>query len=418
MAIGLANAIALGQKQPKTKGGSPGFKPWKVLKGLEAGKLLTPEQIAAAAHALTTLETRPEIRGYRQITNQLRNEKQREAKGLTALGRRNANEVAGVYKNIAQSAAQSLATENALGGSLAGQSAALAQQGAQQLGAESKAAVEPLTQQLQMRGAEGTAGTAQAQLAQAVAAQQTAGAQQGAAAQQAALGQAGNYSGLLAGMAGATQARGGEAIGQIARTAANRVGESNAKYDTNIQTALGKLGEAKATRGEKLVKNLLGIEEQQQKFKTAEQAVAGNKTKLALEAAEGQKEREENQAERAEKRAERSEQSTRENRKERRENKELENETAKTEATVGKKKKEHKQEVAEVKSLIGPVVSGLGKPPANVPPNKVLNKYIAEINSKASADPRVVAEVVKNWWRQKLQREQVEEAGKAVTPFP
>jgi len=421
MAIGLANAIALrapGQK-PKPPPKKPAFNPRKVLEGIGSTELLTPEQETAAARALTALEVRPEVKGYTRNAKLFGKEKAREAKGLETLGQRNAGEVSSVYRNIAQSAAQSLATENALSGALSGQSAQIASQGAQQLGAESKAAVEPLTAQLQMRGAEGTAGTAQAQLAQAVAAQSAAQASQGTAARQAALSQGQGYSGLLASEALATQQRGGEGISSIARDAANRVGESNAKYNTNIQLERGKAAEAKASSGEKFAKNLLAIRGEQQKYRLGQQAVAGEKAKLGLSAAELEAEREQNAI--ANKIAQQKANASTTSAEASRESAAASARNAATAAwkarhpeATRKEEKKAEQYIGEVKAYLPSAVSTYG-PPKN---KKQLNQFIGAVNKEVSAPPQIVRSVLERWFAKRSKRETVEKAGKAVTPFP
>ena len=185
--------------------------------------------------------------------------------------------------------------------------------------------------------------------------------------------------------------RGGESVGAINRDTVNRIGESNAKYDTNIQTALGKLAEAKASFGGKFTKNLLGLREGEQKFKLGEQAVQGEKAKAAAEAAE---------------RGEAAKQQAFENalsvKKLGLEQWEAHHPNAGSHE-VQEKKQEIRQERGEVRSLIGPTVSELGRPPQTP---KELNILINKVNGKASADPRIVAKVLKHWYQkhQKSQR--------------
>lgn len=415
---GLAQALAVKKKKPSVGdpyAGAPnagqnkgnkkkgGFNPVKVLEGLETGSLLTPEQLQSAARALTVLQTKPEIHGYAEIAKQLGEEKGREATGLTNLGNRTAGNVSGLYKGLAESAAQSIANQQAMAGSLSSQSASIASKGTQELGQMQTGALGDLQNQLQIRGSQDTAGGAQQALSQAVSAQQAAQQSQSQAAQQSALQQGGSSTALLQAMAGASQVQGAETGGGIRRDIANRVAESNAKYNTNIQTAKSKQAEAKASYGEKLVKNLLGLREGEQKFKTAEQAVAGEKSALALKGQENAEDATQQQLE--------NEENAQANalalQKLGLEYKKfgLSQWEAKHPNYGNSEKKKKAQElgkeVNEIKSLIGPVVSTLGKPPKNVPPQKVLNTYITQINGKASADPQLVAKVVKEWWNKK-----------------
>lgn len=415
--LGRAIALRASGKEPKAPKApkKPVFNPRKALLGIGSTELLTPEQEDTAARALTGLEVRPQVKGYNRNAKLFGQEKQREAKGLTALGQRNAGEVAGVYKNIAQSAAQSLATENALSGALSGQSAAIASQGAQQLGAESKAAVEPLTAQLQIRGAEGTAGTAQAQLAQAVAAQSAAQASQGTAAQQAAASQGAGYTGLLGAEALSTQARGGEAIGSIARDAANRVGESNAKFNTNIQLERGKASEAKAASGEDFVKNLLGIRGEQQKFKLGQQAVGSERAKLGLEGKKLESETEQNAIANkiAQQKANASTTSSNASAL-------SASASARNAATAAwkakhpeasrKEAKKAEEYIGEVKSYLPSAVATYGAP-KNA---KQLNQFIGAVNKEVSASPQIVRSVLERWFKKREAQNTVEAAKNAL----
>lgn len=421
MAIGLAQAIALrapGQKAKAPAPKKPVFDPRKVLEGIGSTELLSPQQEDTAARALTSLEVRPQVKGYARNAKLFGQEKQREAKGLEGLGKRNAGEVSSVYQNIAKSAAQSLATENALSGALSGQSAQIASQGAQQLGAESKAAVEPLTSQLQIRGAEGTAGTAQAQLAQAVAAQSAAQASQGTAAQQAAASQGAGYTGLLGAESLATQERGGEAIGSIARGAANRVGESNAKFNTNIQLERGKASEAKAASGEDFVKNLLGIRGEQQKYETAEQAVAGEKAKLGLSAEELGVEKEQNAI--ANKIAQQKANASTTSANASSLSAAASARNAATDAwkarhpeATRKEAKKAEEYIGEVKSYLPSAVATYGAPKNK----KELNQFIGAVNKEVSASPQIVRSVLERWFaKRSLTEGAANAAAKVASP--
>lgn len=414
MALGLGKAVAVNRNRVgdpyegrRKQGSKPGYHPYKVLKGLETENLLTPEQLAAAARALTVLETKPEIHGYKQIATQLQGEKAREATGLLNLGTRAAGSVSGLYKGLAESAAQSIANQSALAGSLTAQSADIAKEGTANLAQQQATGLGDLQNQLQMRGAQDTAGGAQQALGQAVSAQQAYQQSQSQAAQQGALQQGAGSTALLQAMAGAAQMQGAESGVGIRRDIANRVAESNAKYNTNIQTALGKLGEAKSSYGSKYVKNLLGLREGEQKFKTAEQAVAGEKAGLALKQAENaeaaqQQGLENERAANKERREERGEQLNWK-----------EFGLAQWKAhhpNIGeqaKKAKEVRQESNEVKALIGPLVATYGAPTNN----KQLNQFMVAVNGKASADPRVVKQVVEAWFYGPHKQKEREAAG-------
>lgn len=424
----LANALALGGNKgmrgpgrgpsPKKgpglpKGGKKGFNPMKVLEGLSTGGLLNPEQLASAARALTVLETKPEIHGYAEIAKQLGQEKGREATGLTNLGTRTAGNVSGLYKGLAESAAQSIANQQAIAGSLSSQSANIASKGTQELGQLQSGALGDYEKQLEMRGAQDTQGGAQQALAQAVSAQQGYQQQQGQAAQATAQQQGASSTALLAAMAGAGQLQGAEAGAGIHRTIANRVADSNAKYNTNIETARNKQAEAKASYGGKYVKNILGLREGEQKFKLGEQAVAGEKAALGLKATENEEDAKQQGLENEENQLANSIAL-----------KKLGLEYKKfglsqweaKHPEAGSNKKQEKaeeigHEVNQIKAVIGPTVGPLGKPPPGTPLNRVLNTYITEVNKKTEADPALVKKVVEKWFYGPYMQKRREESG-------
>lgn len=380
-AAGAAPAAGAG------KGKKPKFNPWKVLEGLETGSVLSPKQMRAAANALTVLETRPEIHGYKEIATQLGKQRDAASAGLAALGTRTSGQVSDVYTNIAAQAQQQLATQQALAQRLGQEAAAINAQGAQGLEATQEGAVGALNANIAARGGAG-GGSAQQALSDAVAAQRAQQAQEGQAAQQFALSQGAATTGLLAGMAGATQARGGEAIGQIGRDIASRTADSNMKFNENIQTAMGKLAEAKASRGAKKVKNLLELRGAEQKHELGKAAVASEKQKLQLEQQENAEDREQQDFENAlslEKLG-------------------LERWKAHhpnaSNDEVREKKEDLRQERREVKALIPGLVSAYGAPKTS----KQLNQFINAVNGKASADPAIVQKVVKHWWEERLKK--------------
>ncbi len=237
-----------------------------LLNGLQTNQALSGRQIDKAAGALTQLETRPEIQGYRQVASQLGQERGAEDTGLEKLGKMTTAGVSGVYKNIAESEAQNMAHEQALGNMLNQQSSQIAQNGSQSLASMQSGALGGLTQQLAARGAPIGNGGAQQALTQAVASQD---AQQNAdsqAAQQFAAQQASSYGAMGAGMANSAAMQGGTAVGNIANDIVGRTAESDQSYNANIQTVLDKLAEAKSEKGAKDVKNVLALRGGEQKF--------------------------------------------------------------------------------------------------------------------------------------------------------
>lgn len=371
---------------PKPKSPSSKFHPFQVLKGLETGSVLSGKQLSAAARALAALETRPEIRGYRQIANQLNREKEREAKGLTALGEKTQANVSSVYKNIAESEARNLAAQQALSSSLSGQSAAIAKQGAQQTAQMQEGALGDYQRQLQMRGAQNEQGGAQRALANAVANQQATQNADSQAAQQLANQSGADFLNYRSALGGATQMQGAGAVGALGRDIVNRIGESNAKYDTNIQTARGKLGEARANIGGRMVKNLLGLREGEQKFLLGEQATRTNKEKLA---AEKEQNREANAI--ARQNAASSATSAHASLINALTSRWESHHPGASSNELLKHRREVKHDVNEVKALIPGVVAELGRPPKNP---KELRFLEAKMNSKAGADPVIVQRVL------------------------
>lgn len=376
LAAGAAGAAS-------TTGAKPTFHPMRILQGLSSKNVLNPKQLNAAARALTVLETRPEIRGYHQIAGQLNQEKQREAAGLTKLAGRTEDAVGGVYKNIAESEAANLARQQSLGSSLSQQSASIAQQGTQALAGMQQGALGDYESQLQMRGAPGAGGAQQA-LANAVASQQAQQSTDSQASQQLANQTGADYSNYGRALADSTQMQGGAAIGAIGQGAVNRIGESNAKYNTNIQTARGKLGEAKASFGSKYVKNALGLREGEQKFLLGEQATRTNKQKLAAEIAQNSASNAINQQ-----KANAESQSAGASAL----NAATDAFKAHHPAATSSEIKKARQYGMEVKALIPQANAAIA---AGEKGN--FETWNAYINSKASAPSYIVRRVLKNWW--------------------
>lgn len=380
---GVSQGAAPGATAPGNKPGS-NYHPMQVLKGLDTNGVLTGKQMREAARALTALEVRPVVHGYRQLANQLGQQKEAEAKGLGALGERLQGGVTDVYRNIAQSEAQNLARQQALGTQLNQRSGEIATQGQQDLTKMQEGQLGAQTDALALRGAPG-GGSAQAELASAVAAQQARQSADSQAAEQFAASQGAGATQLAGMLGGAAQLQGGAANSEIARQITNRVASSNQEKDQAIATALGKLADAKATKGSTFVKNLLSLREGEQKFKLGEQAVHGEK--------EGQKLKERENAEGKEEA----------NRKYGLELKKFglaqweAHHPGATSGETAKKAKEIHEDVAEVKSMI-PTAAAAAKEAKKA---NDFEGYVAFVNEKTSAPPQIVRKVLKHWWQKR-----------------
>ena len=143
LAAGAANATAAPNK--------PAYHPLAVLKSFDPNKPLTGKDMAQAARALTVLETRPVIHGYKGIIREEEKAKSAEAEGLGKLGERTSGNVSDTYKNIAASEAETLARQSALGKQLTTGSANIARTGNQELAGMQKGALGGYENQLQMR---------------------------------------------------------------------------------------------------------------------------------------------------------------------------------------------------------------------------------------------------------------------------
>ncbi len=370
--------------------GKPKYNPGKVLANLPKSGLLTPQQLKAEARADSVLETRPLIHGAKLLATQLEQEKAADAKGLAALGAQLQGGVSDTYKNIAESEAQNLARQNQLGAQLTQQSGAIAQAGSTELAGMQEGALGDYEKQLEMRGAPGAGGAQQA-LASAVANQQATQNADSQASQQFAASQGSSYGALASQMAGAAQMQGGAAVGQIGRDILSRVGQSNQKYNEKIGEALGKVADAKATRGVSFVKTLGELNEGNRTFKLGLDTVRGNK--------EGQKLKEK---ENAEAKAENA-------KKFNLELKEFGLSQWKAhhpnagEHKTNEKKQELVKEVGNVKSIIGQLV-GEAKA-AEKEGNKGIasnfGAYVAAANKilgEEQAEPQVIRRVLQHWW--------------------
>lgn len=372
-------------------GAKPKFNPLRFYKRLEAGDSLTGKQLTRGARALTALETRPEVHGYSLLAKQLHNERETEAAGLGRLGSTLQSGVTDVYKNIATSEADSLARQQAMAGQLNTASAGIAQQGQQGLAAMQTGQLGDLTAGLEMRGAPG-GGAAQQELANAVAQQQQAQSANSQAAQQFAAQQGSSYGQLGAMLAGSAQMQGGAAVSGIGQSIIGRVGASNQKYDESIQSARQKLADAKALKGAKLVKNLLGLRGEEQKYELGKAAVSSEKEKLAAQIAQDKASNAiaQQNADSSRISAEASARNAAINAWEAHHPGASSNEKA-------THRKEVTHEVGEVKALIPTVIAELGRPPQDP---KELNQFIGKLNSKASADPALIRHVIKNWFEE------------------
>lgn len=391
----LARASAVSGAAPGASGAGKKkkYNPYAVLSSLESGDLLSGKDLTRAARALTALEIRPQVRGYKQLASQLRSEREMEAKGLGALGTRLQGGVTDVYKNIASAEAQGLANQQALGQGLVTQSGAIAQTGAQDLRAMQGGEVGDYTKALALRGAPG-GGSAQQDLANAVAAQQANQSANSQAAQQAAASQATGYSQLASGLAGSAQLQGGAAVAGIGRDILSRTAESNQKYGEGIQTALGKAGDARALKGSTFIKNLLELRGGEQKYQLGRAAVRG--------------ERQANQLGK-EQLAEDKRQANMSNQLGLASLALKEWEAAHPGAASGERrerKQKAKQEIREVRSLIPGLVATYGAPENK----KMLNQFTLALNGKASADPTLVQRVLNRWYKKRSLKEAVKNA--------
>lgn len=396
----MAGAAAAGGAAPGVAPkGKPAYHPLQAIKNLPNGEL-TPQQQAQYARALSVLETRPAIHGFKQIAKQLHGERESTAKGLGNLGNELQGGVTDTYKNIAQSEAQNLARQNQLGAQLTQQSGQIAQAGGTELAGMQEGALGDYEKQLQMRGAPGAGGAQQA-LASAVANQQATQNADSQASQQFAASQGSSYGALASQMAGAAQMQGGAAVGQIGRDILSRVGQSNQKYNESIQTAEGKLGEAKASYGPTFVKNLGTVHGEQQKFRLGQEAVQGEKAKLAATEKQNAAANRINQE-----KAEASLTSAAASAKSAAVANYKAHNPAASSGELAKRQKEVTQETNEVKTLIPSLVGTYGSPfkaPKNVSLGKALAAFTLKLNEKASADPALVQKVINEWAKKRMQ---------------
>lgn len=414
----LANAVAVSRPRGNAAGGSqagaaaeagaapgaapaPGtgnkskYNPGKVLNRLGSGEPLSAKQEREFARALTAIQIRKEVGSYKRTAQELHNERETEAKGLGTLGINLQGQVGSVYKDIATSAAQGLATQQAIANQLNQKSAQIGQEGQQSLAQMQGTQLGGVESSLALRGAPG-GGTAQQELAAAVASQKAAQSATSQSQQQFAAQQGASYGQLAAAMAGATQGEGGAAVGHIGQAIVGRVGESGSKFDQDIREARAKLGEARANRGALYGKNLLEVRNANQKYELGKEAVKGEKAKIKLaeeEAAQGKKENAQKQAQIAKENAQWAKEFGLKSW-------EVQHPNA-ADKEVAKKRQEIRQDVREVKSLIGPAVTHFGSVPKT---QAQLNELIGYLNEKASASPQLVQHVVNNWWEKARKR--------------
>lgn len=362
--------------------GKPAFNPYKTLAELSAKRVLSPKQLREGARALTGLQTRAEVGAYRRTAGELHKERESEAKALGKLGGSLQGGVSDAYRAVAASEAQSLATQQALAGGLNQASADIARQGMADLSAMQNIQTGGVESSLAARGAPG-GGAAQAELAAAVAAQkasQSAGSQ---ASQQFAAQQGAGY-GQLANMMGrATQMQGGAAVGGIGQTVIGRIGKSNREYGSDIREARAKEGEARANKGLLYAKNLLELRGQEQEFGLGKMAVTSEREKQKL----AEKENAQDQAQRKAENAQWAKEFG----------------LAKYEARhpnagsdeIAEKRKEIKEDVGEIKSVIPTAVASAKRSGEQVG----LEAYISYVNTKTSAPPQLVRKVVTKWYK-------------------
>ena len=383
-APGAANRGSGGKKRG-------GYNPQAKLRELETGQVLTGKDITRAANALTTLEVRPQVRGYARLAKQLAGERESEAKGLGKLGTQLQSGVTNVYQNIAQTEAQSLATQQALANQLNTASADIVQQGAADLSAVQNTQTQGVADALTARGAPG-GGTAQQELAAAVASQQASQSANSQAQQQFAAQQGSSYGNLATMMAGATQQQGGAAVGGIGSTVIQRIAKSGREYGGDIREARAKQAEAKASRGAVFNKNLLSLRGQEQEFMLGKQAVRSEKEKLALskqEAAEARKQRGVENSQWAQEFGLKQYEATHPNA---------------GSDEIAEKKQEIKQDVNEIKSVIPTAVSAAKGSGAG----NNFEAYVAYVNTKTSAPPQLVRKVLKRWWEKRANKRQAQ----------
>jgi hypothetical protein len=409
LAEGAAKAIP-GAPTPAAPSGpkKPGFHPREVLKSFEPGKVHTGQELSKEARALTVLETRPLVHGYKELAKQLGEQRDQTDQGLSGLGTRTMGNVSSVYQNIAQSEAQNIAHQQALGSQLSATSAGIAQGAGTDLAAQQSGALGDYEKQLQMRGAP-AGGGAQEALAQAVASQQASQSADSQAAQQFANVQGGSYGALAGAMAGSAQMQGGEAIGDIGRDVVNRVGESDLKFNQSQQTALGKLGEAKAAYGPTFAKNLQGLTGEERKFILGKNAVQGEKAKLGLEGTKLQNEAAQNAIANQINQQKANAEST--SAAASAQNAATDAWKARHPAATAAEIKKTKQSAAEVKAYLPSAVATYGAPKNP----KMLNQFIGAVNKEVSASPQIVQSVLKRWFAKKTRNENVK---KALPSFP
>lgn len=397
-----AGAGAGGGNAGNGAGGNGGFKPWRALSQANVRGILTPKQLHAAARGLAVLENRPEIREYGRIGRQLQQEKAREAQGLEHLGARTSGTVSSAYQGIAQAAAESVAREQALANSLNTNSAKISAQGANELSQMQTGALGDYEQQLQMRGAQNTQGYAEQALAQATNAEADQRASYAQAAQNLAAQQGAGSVGLLGAQQMAAQQKGSEAITGIGRVIANRIGESNAKYNQNIQQAREKRAEAKAKIGPSAVKDFLQLRQQEREHQEAEQAIAGKKSEAKAAAAEAAAERAEAKAEREAKGKQQGFENALSLRKLGLEEWEAHHPNASS-GEAAKKAAELRQERENVRSVISVVYGQLNKNATLQKPSEQA-EFEKALIKESKADPRIVSKVFQHWLKNRFNK--------------
>ena len=135
-------------------GGQSDFHPWKILSDLDTNGVLSGKQLREGARALTALELRPTLHGYKQLAGQLGQQRDVTDSGIAGLATSLQGGVSDVYSKIAQSAAQDLATQQALAGRLSSQAGAISEQSSQGLQAVQAGQLGDYEKALEQRGAQ------------------------------------------------------------------------------------------------------------------------------------------------------------------------------------------------------------------------------------------------------------------------
>src|SRR5262249_37268003 len=158
--------------------------------------------------------------------------------GLQASGDRATGNVSDAYRNMAQSAAEGLARQNAIGNLLRQRTGEIGQRAQTEAAQHQQGALGSYMQGLQLRGAPG-GGAAHQALPNQAAAEQTRAAGAAQAANDYANMSAGAYQQFGSGQAAANQQRGTEAIGTLQRDIASRIAQNALSSAQDVNEARG-----------------------------------------------------------------------------------------------------------------------------------------------------------------------------------